>query len=335
MLHRLSSAIFVLIAAMSNDARAYRGDQIYASPGKRADIGHGKLNLYCTGTGTPTVVLESGLGGRASAWARVQPVLSKTATVCSYDRAGYAFSDPGPQPRTADRLAADLHAALAQSKVPSPYILVGTTFGAFVVRLFAAHSPSEVAGMVLLNPSPEEEELTTASPTVARIDQQGLQHAMACRDAAARGTLERNGADAKDCLPGINPELSAQLNAARIAMLRKPATWSALVSEWQAIRTSAAAVKAASTRTFSFPLVVISAGHEPEAEGTPVDKAALHDAWRHWTAWQDAIARISTDSLHVRTKDDSRTAETTDPSLVIAAVQKVIAAARNHGRLVR
>src|SRR4051812_1812595 len=228
MLHRLSSAIVLLVVVISHDAQAYRGDQIYASPGERIDIGHRKLNLYCTGKGTPTIVLESGLGGRASAWARVQPVLSKTAKVCSYDRAGYAFSDPGPRPRPAERLVADLHAALVRGKVQGPYILVGATFGAFVVRLFAARHPGDVGGMVLLNPSPEEEELTTASATVERIDREGLQHAKACRDAAARGKLEQNGAKAKDCLPGVNPEFSPQLNAARIAMLRKSATWSAL-----------------------------------------------------------------------------------------------------------
>jgi pimeloyl-ACP methyl ester carboxylesterase len=335
MLHRLSSAIVLLAAVMSDDAQAYRGDQIYASPGQPIDIGHRKLNLYCTGTGTPTIVLESGLGGRASAWARVQSALSRTVRVCSYDRAGYAFSDPGPQPRTAERLVADLHAALTNSKVPRPYILAGATFGAFVIRLFAARHSTEVAGMVLLNPSPEEEELTTASATVEHIDREGLQHARRCRDFATAGKLNGNGAETKGCLPGPNPELSPQLNAARTAMLRKPGTWAALVSEWEAIRESAAEVKAASAKTFSFPLVVISAGRETEFQGSPVDKAALHDAWRHWTAWQDDIARISTDSLHIRTKDDSRAAETTHPALVIAAIQKVIAAARNHSRLVR
>src|SRR6476619_8302206 len=114
MRHRLSITIVLLAAVMSNDAHAYRGDQIYASPGQRIDIGHRNVNLYCAGKGSPTLVLESGLGGRASAWARVQPALSKTVKVCSYDRAGYAFSDPGPQPRTAERLVADLHAALVR-----------------------------------------------------------------------------------------------------------------------------------------------------------------------------------------------------------------------------
>jgi pimeloyl-ACP methyl ester carboxylesterase len=91
---RLFAAALLLPLLASPSAQAYGGDQIYAAPGRLVDIGQRRLNLYCTGRGTSTVVLESGLGGRASAWARVQRALSRTARVCSYDRAGYAFSDP-------------------------------------------------------------------------------------------------------------------------------------------------------------------------------------------------------------------------------------------------
>jgi pimeloyl-ACP methyl ester carboxylesterase len=329
------SAALSLAVVASAPAQAFPRDQLYATPGVRVNIGKRALNLYCSGKGTPTVVLEAGLGGRASAWSQVQSKLWRDVRVCSYDRAGYAFSDPGPEPRTAERLADDLHRALDRAQEHAPYILVGATFGAFVVRLFAVHHASEVAGTVLLNPSPEDEELTLASPAVERIDREGLQHAIACRDAAKRGELQKVGAEARACLPPPNPQLSAQLNAARIDMLRKPQTWAALVSEWRAIRDSAAQVKATRARRFAFPLVVISAGHENGFDGTAADRAALHQAWLHWSAWQNDIARISSDSLHLRTADDSRTTESTNPSLVISAVRRAIAALRGHRKVHR
>jgi hypothetical protein len=116
-------------------------------------------------------------------------------------------------------------------------------------------------------------------------------------------------------------------------MLKKPQTWSALVSEWQAIRDSAAEVRATRARRFAFPLVVISAGRESGFNGPAADKAALHQAWLHWSEWQNDIAAISSGSLHLHTRDDSRTAESTNPSLVLSAIRRVIAAVRNHAKL--
>ena len=310
---------------------SFPGDDLYARPGKRVDVGHRSLNLYCTGRGTPAVVLEAGLGGRASAWAQIQPALSRHARVCSYDRAGYAFSDPGPEPRIASAIADDLYAALHAAHERGPYILVGATFGTFDLRLFAARHEPEIAGMVFLNPSPEEEELEPASPTVARIDREGLNHAIACRNAALRGRLNRNGDDAHSCIPPASASLSVALNQSRAAMLRKPETWSALVSEWQHIRKSAAEVKAAHGHRFHVPLLIISAGRE-DPEESETDKSALHAAWVHWSRWQGDIAAISTNASLVRTQSSSRAIESTDPQLAIDGVNKLIGEVRSHSR---
>src|ERR1043165_1051869 len=109
----LSAAVFVTIAsgqeASKNNVPA---DIIYTRPGQLVDLGGFRLNLYCTGSGSPTVVFDSGWGDRAPAWSKVQPQIAKWTRACSYDRAGTGFSDPGPTPRTSVRIAAELRTAL-------------------------------------------------------------------------------------------------------------------------------------------------------------------------------------------------------------------------------
>ncbi len=125
------------------------------------DVGGGrKLHINCTGTslsGIPTVVLESGAGNDSSVWNRVQPEVSKFTRVCSYDRAGLGTSDPVPAPRTIVAVTEDLHTLLLNSKVNGPYILVGHSLGGILVRLYASYYPAEVAGMVLVDSSHEDE----------------------------------------------------------------------------------------------------------------------------------------------------------------------------------
>ena len=120
------------IAGASYQAIASRADaQRFRHPGQLVSVGRFRLNVYCTGQRSPTVVLEAGLADSLDSWRRVQPEISRFARVCSYDRAGYGYSDPGPMPRTSDRIAAELHAALRSAGEKPPYVLVGQ----FVRRL--------------------------------------------------------------------------------------------------------------------------------------------------------------------------------------------------------
>jgi pimeloyl-ACP methyl ester carboxylesterase len=101
------------------------------------DVGGFRLNLYCSGSGSPTVVFDSGYEDWASAWSKVQPQIAKWTRACSYDRAGAGFSDPGPMPRSSLRIAQELHTALHRAGIAGPYILVGSAFGGDNVRTFA------------------------------------------------------------------------------------------------------------------------------------------------------------------------------------------------------
>ena len=119
--------------------------------GKLVDLGGHRLHLYCTGKGSPTVVIEMGFEEFSSDWGMVQDPVAKFARVCSYDRAGYAWSDPGPMPRTFAQINLELRSALAHSGEHGPYILVGHSYGGGVVRNFALSYPKQVAGMVFVD----------------------------------------------------------------------------------------------------------------------------------------------------------------------------------------
>jgi pimeloyl-ACP methyl ester carboxylesterase len=129
----------------SVDAKAY------PMPGQLVDVGEHRLHLYCTGSGSPTVVLEPGLGGASSDFGWVAPAVARDSTVCVYDRAGRGWSDVADGPQDAAQIAADLHTLLGRAKVPGPYVLAGHSFGGLYVQTFAANYPDQVAGLVLLD----------------------------------------------------------------------------------------------------------------------------------------------------------------------------------------
>jgi len=128
----------------------------YPAPGQMIDVGGLQMHLFCTGAnsaGSPTVILETGLGSTSAAWAFVQPEVAKTTRVCSYDRAGMGWSEPSPSPRDARHIVEELHTLLHNANVPSPYVFVGWSFGGLYVREYAGQYGDEVAGMVLLDSS--------------------------------------------------------------------------------------------------------------------------------------------------------------------------------------
>ncbi len=122
-----------------------------AEGGAYVAVGERRLALYCAGTGSPTVILEAGLGADHSSWALVQPGIAALTRVCSYDRAGLGASDGTVVGRTGADIVADLEELLAQSGESGPYILVGHSFGALFVRLYTAAHPDDVLGIVLVD----------------------------------------------------------------------------------------------------------------------------------------------------------------------------------------
>lgn len=122
----------------------------------RVDAGDHHLYMLVVGNGNPTVVLESGLGDAWEPWAKVQPEVAKFSQVVAYDRAGLGQSEGGPKPRTARQIATELHTALKNAGLAPPFVLVGHSAGGLYIRVFANMYPDEVAGMVFVDPTPED-----------------------------------------------------------------------------------------------------------------------------------------------------------------------------------
>ena len=128
-------------------------------PGRLVDIGGWRLHLNCTGDrrpGQPTVILESGIGDFSVEWSLVQPRIAPFAHVCSYDRAGDGWSDLGPYPRTYRQIVYELHTLLDRAGEPAPFILVGHSYGGWLVRAYQAMYPQDVAGIVLVEPGVDD-----------------------------------------------------------------------------------------------------------------------------------------------------------------------------------
>ena len=144
--------IFLILTGLSYQYCATKIDDYnYPAPGKLTDIGGYKIHSYCLGSGKPTVILDSGLGGNLTWWTLVQKEVSKFARVCSYDRAGYGWSDAGPKPRTSEIIVKELHTLLKNQNTPPPYILVGHSFGGTNMKLYANTYPDEVFAVVLVD----------------------------------------------------------------------------------------------------------------------------------------------------------------------------------------
>lgn len=133
------------------------------------DAGGHKVHMDIQGAGSPVVIFETGSGDFSFIWSLVQPEIAKLTKTVSYDRAGYACSEQGPLPRTGKQMCWELHTALKNAGVHPPYILVGQSFGGFIVRAFARYYPGEVAGMVLVEAVQEDQKIFMQGDTPMRI----------------------------------------------------------------------------------------------------------------------------------------------------------------------
>lgn len=135
-------------------------------PGQLVDVGGYRLHIYCTGQGSPAVILDSSNLGTVSNWAWIQPEVARSTRVCAYDRADAGWSDPSPEPNDTYMNSEALHALLTNAGVTGPYILVGHSFGGLFIRTYAHLFPSEVAGMVFIEGSLPDGQRALGEPDV-------------------------------------------------------------------------------------------------------------------------------------------------------------------------
>lgn len=127
-----------------------------ALTGRLLDLGGRRLHLNCSGSGSPTVIVENGGGGFSVDWALVQPEIAKTMRICTYDRAGYAWSDRGPAQDSVEQTVDDLTLLLSKADVRPPYVMVGASLGALYIRAYQRRFPANVTGLVFVDGSHDE-----------------------------------------------------------------------------------------------------------------------------------------------------------------------------------
>ncbi len=150
----------ILVALLLTGAAVLRAQDSATTPpplGRLVDIGGRRLHIHCTGSGSPTIITESGSSSFSIEWALVQDKVSAFTRICSYDRAGFAWSDRGPAENTVEETMDDLHRLLRAAGVAPPYVLVGHSIGGMYARAYQRRYPDEVAGLVLVDATPEED----------------------------------------------------------------------------------------------------------------------------------------------------------------------------------
>jgi pimeloyl-ACP methyl ester carboxylesterase len=245
----------------------------YPMPGQLIDVGGHSLHLNCTGSGSPTVVLEPGGGEMSSNLGWITPVVAGKTRVCVYDRAGRGWSEPADTPQDGVQIATDLHTLLQRGNVPGPYVLAGHSFGGLYVRTFAARYPDEVAGMVLVDST------ASKAPAASPDDPgsyDGLGRVSALVSISARFGLGRlYGQLASGSLPPRSED-EVRVTGATASNLRST------IDEY--LQANASIGQAASLRDFADkPLVVLTAGSGNDAA---------------WQAKQKEMATLSTNSAH-------------------------------------
>ena len=286
--------------------REYLDARAYPMPGQLVDVGGHRLHLHCTGSGSPTVVLEPGLGGASSDLGWVQPAVARDSRVCVYDRAGRGWSDAAEGPQDAARIAAELHTLLEKAEVPGPYVLVGHSFGGLYVQTFAANYPGQVAGLVLLDstapiPGPALPTRTESYSVLGRVSAvfSAVAHLGAGRliAQASYGSLP----------PHFRGE--ARANASTARYLRS------FIEEFVEANTSVQQA-ASLTNLDGKPLVVVTAD-TGNAAG--------------WEQAQDRMATLSTNSSHrvaKATTHESLLYDEADSAAASQAIHDVVAAVR-------
>ena len=280
----------------------------YPAAGRLVDVGGYRMHLDCRGEGSPTVVMDAGLGGSSLDWSLVQAGIASTTRVCTYDRAGMGRSDPGPLPRTPGHIADELHMLLTNAGVPGPYVLVAHSLAGKNVRMFASAHPDDVAGMVLVDARSERVDAQTpkaeADAFRVALGLQGALYSVARRFGVARAF----GAS----LAGV-PLLSPTIATEMALLMTQADAIDETTKEGLARSADDAALASASLG--SMPLVVIAA-------------AASMVEIPNWSAAQQELAILSTRGRLVVAEHSGHAVQLEEPGIVIDGIVQVLTEVR-------
>jgi pimeloyl-ACP methyl ester carboxylesterase len=315
-LHRAVRVLLTLIIAVLVAGGLYenisetRERRFHPMPGQLVDIGSFKMHIYCAGQGSPTILLDAGMGDSFISWHKVQPEIAKFTRVCSYDRAGLGYSDSSPRPRTSRVIVDELHSLLQQAGITGPLILVGHSMGGFDVRLYASLYRSEVVGMVLVDSSHPEQQ-KRLPPALNDLDATWLREQEFFEFTMPFGIPRLLGFCGSDAAVRA---VDCNFHSVRES-----------VAELKAISESAAQT-AATGSLGDMPLVVLS--HDPDTPQPDLPEDLVKPANDAWQQMQEELAHLSSKAKQVIAKNSGHYIQLDRPDLVIKAVRSVVDQAR-------
>ena len=317
-------AALIAVAGATYQIIGERGDRKrYPPPGDLVDVGGRRLHLYCAGrVHGPTVVIDAGSGNDSTLWGGIVAQVASFARACAYDRAGLGWSDPAPLPMTFNDRANDLHSVLSGAGLTGPLILVGHSYGAYIVRAFAKSHPDRVAGIVLVDAAEEG----------YGFDPWGLRHA-----AEVRAREHRVGWAARlgllrfcvtlfpahfDPVKGVPPDARDEMRALYLRSSRHFAS----ADEMAAYEAVPPAMRGPGGLGLlgDLPLMVVSRGSRDPATGSPIQP--------EWLAAQDRLLALSTKSVHVVADQSGHMIQFSQPWVIVDAIRRLWDEARRDGR---
>jgi len=327
-------AVFVVVlltaGALYQVIGERRGARIHPPPGTTIDVDGQRLHVVCAGRGEPDVVFESGIAASSLSWSRVMPEVAALTRACAYDRAGLGWSAPSQHPRTVARMLQELRGVLENSAPTGRHLLVGHSFGAFLVFAYAAQHSTDIAGLVLLDPPSEWHDITPQHRRMLRGGRQlarigeiltrvGIVRAcLALLTGGAPGvprnvarifgptvarTLERLVGEVRKLPPEVHPIIQT--------LWCQPKCFRAMADHFDAFAEMAAC--AAGVKTLGeFPLVVVSSGDQP------AEIVARHRA----------LAGLSSSGRHIVASRSGHWIQFDEPDLVVSTIRDLVNAWR-------
>jgi pimeloyl-ACP methyl ester carboxylesterase len=276
----------------------------YPPPGRVYDINGRDAHIDCTGTGSPTVLLEAGLDTRGSlSWQGIRDDLSEVTRVCAYDRAGMMWSEAGDDPRDARQIAAELHDLVGAASESPPYVMVGHSLGGLLIRVYDQQYPAEVQGFVFVDASHPEQE-SRFPPEVRQLRQREGAYDWLIRFVARYSFLVDRGRAESAYRWKSTPEVLREADAADAMMEQARATGS----------------------LGDRPVIVLTAGRSDTIPG--VSSEGNMEMRRSWAEMQEELAALSTRSEHRFVEGAGHFIHANRPQAVVTAIRDVLAAVR-------
>jgi pimeloyl-ACP methyl ester carboxylesterase len=298
----------------------------YSPRGEMVDVGGYRMHIYCLGSGSPTVILDAGLGDFSPIWDLVQPRVAQSVRVCAYDRAGLGWSERGPHPRTVQNIVGELHTLLAEAAIEGPYVLVGHSMGGLYVRAYALQYPDEVAGVVLVD-APHEEQSSRYPKAFAdaqlRLWNQMTGILLVPRLLNSIGFLamypEEYPIETVPSLPPSTREIYISV------LLSRPAYFGTVSEQYASIQDNYDQVVAMNITTLGdIPLVVLSTDEVEVPDSFGLSTEELYQVQAARDQAQADLARLSPRGTLVIVEDSSHYIQLDRPQLVIDAILEVL-----------